>query len=100
MTAADATALTPYVTVHGAGAVNVNTASALVLQALDCPAADVIAQRPHAAPPAICPNTAVVSTAFTVPIEAWVAPEGARTRWRAIVHREGRLLSWQGVDMP
>lgn len=97
MTAADATALEPYVTVHGTGAVNVNTASEIVLQALGCPAAEVIMQRPHAAPPAICPSTAVVSTAFTAPIEAWVAPEGAHAHWRAILHRDGRLLEWQSL---
>lgn len=91
-------AAAPWLTAHGAGLVNANTAPAEVLQALGCVAEDIIAQRPHAAPPAACPATTFTSTAFTVPIEAWVAPEGgARARWRAIVQRDGRILAWEAV---
>lgn len=90
-------AVAPWLTAHGAGLVNANTAPAEVLNALGCPAAAVIAQRPHAAPPTACPATTVTSIAFTVPIEAWVAPEGSRARWRAIVQRDGRILAWEAV---
>lgn len=93
-------AAAPWLTAYGAGLVNANTAPAEVLNALGCPAANVIAQRPYAAPPPSCPATTVTSSAFTVPIEAWIAPGGARAGWRAIVRRDGRVLSWQPAQVP
>ncbi|GEM_PF-4405669 len=90
-------AVAPWLTAHGAGQVNVNTAPAEVLNALGCPAAAVIAQRPYLARPDTCSATIVTSTVFTVPIETWIAPEGSRARWRAIVQRDGRILAWHAV---
>ncbi|PIQ83508.1 MAG: hypothetical protein COV75_07170 [Candidatus Omnitrophica bacterium CG11_big_fil_rev_8_21_14_0_20_63_9] len=65
------TALQPYVTVYGSGRVNVNTAPAIVLDAMGCPGSDLVAQRelePFAAPPAECPSGVVASSAFTASV--------------------------------
>lgn len=93
-------AAAPWLTVYGAGLVNANTAPAEVLNALGCPAAAIIAQRPYTARPDTCPATTVTSAVFTVPIEAWIVPGGARAGWRAIVQRDGRVLSWQPAQVP
>jgi general secretion pathway protein K len=91
-------ALAPYVTVHGSGAVNANTASADVLTALGCDGAALIAQRaeePFQTPPPSCPGTSVNSTAFTIPISARLSQWPGRTiRRQAIIDRDGQTLAW------
>ena len=90
-------ALQPYVTVYGSGAVNVNTAPAIVLDAMGCPGAALVAQRatPFASPPPTCPGSSVVSSAFTVPVQAWLSRSTIRVHRQAVVHRTGAILAWQ-----
>jgi len=97
------TQLEPSVTVHSSEAVNVNTAPAVVLTALDCDGAALVEQRrpqpdgngPFASPPAQCPATVVSSTAFTVPITTTLSQRSGRTiRLRAVIDRSGRVLAW------
>ncbi len=101
-------ALKPYVTIYGSGMVNVNTASETVLQALGCQAQTLIQQRsrqPFASPPAECPSTVVVSSAFSADVEAALNPSPSRTRLHVVLSRQGCqanppegsrcILSWQ-----
>ncbi|MDP3704136.1 MAG: type II secretion system protein GspK [Candidatus Omnitrophota bacterium] len=95
-------ALAPYVTVYPlAGApVNINTAPAIVLDALNCPGGgdDLVAQREAAAPPVLdpsaCAGTGTQSTIFTVSVEAIVPPSSLTTRVRAVIDRNGHILAW------
>jgi len=93
-------ALVPYVTVSPlAGAsVNINTAPAIVLDAMGCPGAQLVARRESADPPILpssdCPGTGQASTAFTVSVEAWVATSSLHTRLQAVIDRDGHILAW------
>ena len=89
-------ALAPYVTVYGEGAVNANTAPAVVLSALgyDGPAlAESRAHQPFDAAHPPPSGLATSSTVFTVAIEALreAMPAG---RAVAVVDREGHVLAW------
>lgn len=94
------TTLKPHVTVYGTGAINVNTASALVLNALDCDGDRLVRERQtqpehhFTSPPADCPATVVSSSVFAVPVEAEVAHASGRMRLLAIIDREGHLLNF------
>ncbi len=90
-------ALHPYVTVYGSGAVNVNTAPAIVLDAMRCPGAALVEQRatPFTSPPPTCPASTVTSTAFTVAVEAWLSQSTVRAHRHAVVHRTGTILAWE-----
>ena len=91
-------ALEPYVTVYGQGTVNVNTAPAVVLDAIGCPGEALEQQReqqPFSAAPASCPSARVTSSAFRVPVEARVATSSVRTTTRIVIDRTGRILTWQ-----
>ncbi len=90
-------ALEPYVTVYGSGSVNVNTASAIVLNALGCPGETLVQQRagtPFTSPPATCSRTAVTSTAFLVPVEARLSSISGQSRINAVINRAGKILAW------
>jgi len=89
-------ALQPYSTVYGSGAVNANTAPAIVLDAMGCPGATLVAQRatPFTSPPPACPGSSVVSSAFTIPIEAWLSERSIRVHRQAVVNRDGVILAW------
>ena len=91
-------ALEPYVTVYGQGAVNINTASAVVLDALGCSGEALVEARAGATPPVLvpsaCPGTVGVSSAFTVPVEAWLSDASSRTHLRAVIRRDGMILAW------
>jgi general secretion pathway protein K len=98
MTPAAFEALRPYVTVYGGSTVNINTASAVVLDALGCPGEALVAQRESLEPPVLapetCPGTGATSSAFLAPIETWLIPAGARTQRRAVIARDGTILAW------
>lgn len=90
-------ALEPYVTVYGTGAVNANTASEIVLDALGCNGADLVSRRrssPFTTPPADCPGTQVASTAFSVAARATLSAASGITPLRAVVDRQGVILYW------
>ena len=92
-------ALAPYVTVYplGGAAVNINTAPAIVLDALECAGAQLVAQRQVNDPPipsGSCGGTTSMSEAFTVPVEAWLTTSSLRTRLHAVIDRDGNILSW------
>jgi len=93
-------ALLPYVTVYPlTGAlVNINTAPAIVLDALDCAGITLVAQREAAVPPVLdpsnCAGTGTQSTIFTVSVEAIVPPSSLTTRVRAVIDRAGHILAW------
>lgn len=90
-------ALQPYVTVYGHGTVNVNTASSAVLSAVGCDAAAILQERattPFTAPPPDCGGAAVVSTAFTVNVEAELSGVPGVRRAQAVIDRDGHILWW------
>lgn len=92
MTQALYAALKPYLTVYGSGAVNVNTASSVVLQALGCQAEALIQQRtqqPFASPPDSCLSTVVASSAFSADVDATLNQGGFHTRLQAVLNRQG-----------
>ena len=93
MTAAAFEAIAPYVTVYGSGAVNVNTASAMVLNAMGYPGDELVEQR-KTQPFTAYPGLAVTSSAFTVPVQATLANRSIRLQLVAIVDRTGTILSW------
>jgi general secretion pathway protein K len=95
-------ALEPYVTVFAAGdpsLVNINTASARVLDALGCAGEDLITQRSQNAPPVLAPSecagTGSTSDVFSVPIETWLSRGSLHSRRRAVIARDGTVLAWQ-----
>ena len=95
------TALEPYITVYGSGSVNVNTASAVVLNALDCPGDALVQQRadaPFTTPPATCVppvvRIVVASTAFLAPVEAQLGNASGHTRLHVVIARDGKILAW------
>ena len=91
-------ALQPFVTVFGHGAVNINTASSTVLNALGCTGEALVQQRAEAQPPVLspdaCPGTVAHSDAFRVPVEAQLQDSSSVLQLSAVVHRDGRILSW------
>jgi len=89
------TAMKPYVTIYGTGAVNVNTAPAIVLNALGCPGESLVQQRqpdahgPFPSPPADCSGGTVTSTVFTVPVIAEVHNATGSFHLHAVIDRSG-----------
>lgn len=88
MTAELFTALQPYVTIYGSGQVNVNTASAIVLNAMGYPGEAIVEQR-ATQPFESYDGLAVTSTAFTVPVEAAVAHSSLTVSVAAVIDRAG-----------
>ena len=86
-------ALEPYVTIYGSGMVNVNTASAIVLDAMGDPGEQLVEQR-KAQPFQSYPGLAVTSTVFMVPVEARLTDDATPLRVRAVVDRHGAVLAW------
>ena len=100
MTPALFDALQPYVTVYGAGAINVNTASAVVLNTVGAPGDDWVQQRDEGRHPfTTSPQPGnllltVTSTQFTVPVETTLRSTSRTTHLEAIIDREGHILAW------
>ena len=82
-------ALEPYVTVYGSsGQVNVNTAPAIVLNAMGYPGEELVEQR-KTQPFESYDGLAVTSTAFTVPVDAKLTSSSSRTSLTAVINRAG-----------
>src|SRR3989338_4924475 len=98
MTPALFAALQPFVTVFGHGAININTASSTVLNALGWAGEALVQQRAEAQPPVLppgaCPGTVAHSEAFRVPVEAQLTDSSPVLQLSAVVHRDGRILAW------
>lgn len=99
MTPAIFDALAPELTVYGTGLVNVNTASVAVLDAIGGQGEAWVEQRmsqPFASSPdSGIANLGVISTHFTVPVQATLTQGQAVTRLEAVIDRDGTILSWQ-----
>ena len=92
----DAVALS--VTVYGTGLINVNTASAAVLNAVGGTGEAWVEQRKAqpfiSSPNPGIANLAVTSTHFTVPVQATLSQGGGVTRLQAVIDRDGHILAW------
>jgi len=91
------TALEPYVTVYGGPAPNVNTADPMVLRAwglTDEQVHEIVTLR-QTQPFDTYPGLSVQSTAFTVPVEAWLSTASVRTHLQAVIDRDGHILACQ-----
>ena len=89
-------ALEPYVTVYGTGAVNANTATAIVLTAMGYDGDAVVAQRATqvfdaANPPP--PGLVTTSSAFTIPAESVLTDGTDRAHLSAVIDRAGCELN-------
>ena len=86
-------AMEPYVTVYGSGAVNVNTASAVVLNAMGYPGEELVERR-KTQPFESYAGLAVTSSAFTVPVKSELAHGFGLFHLRAVIDRTGKILAW------